>query len=250
MQRNICLIIEYDGTGYYGLQIQKKRSKNKFPTVQHEIQKALRRLFNMDIGINYSGRTDRGVHAKHQVVNFRIKTGISLLNIKKALNSFLPADIYIKKIESQPLGFHARYSVKSKIYRYIILNSKKYDVFERKYSWQVKEPLDINFMQECGSDLTGEKDFSLFALQPGKYKSCLRRLEKIKITKRGRFILIDIQAEGFLRGMARYLTGFLVQAGRHRITAEDIRKIFKTNSRNNLFKPAPAQGLYLWKVFY
>ncbi len=250
MEDNLRLIIEYDGTSYYGLQIQKKKSKNRFSTVQSEIEQALKKLFNKNIRINYSGRTDRGVHAKHQVINFKIETKISLLNIKKALNSFLPADIYIKKIDSVPLDFHARYSVKSKIYRYIILNSKKHDVFERNYSWQISEPLDIDFMQECASGLLGEKDFSFFALKAKKYKSCHRRVKEIKIVKKTKFVVIDIEANGFLRGMVRNMVGFLVSAGTGKIDKANIKRFKETKIKDNKFKPAPASGLYLWKVFY
>ncbi|MCD6584076.1 MAG: tRNA pseudouridine(38-40) synthase TruA, partial [Candidatus Omnitrophica bacterium] len=118
MVKNIFLEIEYDGTNYFGWQIQSKEKKAKGRTIQEKIQQALEKLFNRKVKINYAGRTDRGVHAYSQCINFKIDTNIPLKNIRLALNSFLPSDISIKRIKKVPLDFHARFNAKSKIYRY------------------------------------------------------------------------------------------------------------------------------------
>lgn len=250
MERNLCLIIEYQGTNYYGWQIQNHKYDKNRPTVQSEIEKALKKLFCRDIRINYAGRTDRGVHAKNQVVNFKTDTRIPLKNVKKALNSFLPPDINIKRVKFVPSSFHARFSVKSKIYRYLVLNSKKRDIFLRNFSWWITLSLDIQSMKAASEKIIGKKDFSVFAKQPGTYKTCVRTVKNIDIKKRGKMVYFDIEADGFLRGMVRNIISLLVSVGSHRIDKNLVGKIIRARDKSFLEKPALPQGLYLWKVFY
>ena len=171
--KNIFLEVEYLGTNYFGFQIQEKRPKNE-RTIQGVLEQAFKKLFKEKIRVTASGRTDRGVHAKAQVVNFKVDTRIPLANIKTALNSFLPADVRIKRIKRVPLGFHARFSAKSKIYRYLIYNHKEPSVFWKNFSWQVAESLDLNLMQEEAKKIIGRRDFSAFAKEAKKYRHCIR----------------------------------------------------------------------------
>jgi len=235
MEKNILLEIEYLGTNYYGFQIQDKKASSEI-TVQAVLEEAIKKLFKKKIRVVASGRTDRGVHAKAQVVSFKIDIKIPLNNIKRALNTFLPSDIRVKKAKEMPLDFHARFSAKSKIYRYLIYNQQQPSVFWKDFSWYLAGPLNINLMQAAAKKIIGRRDFSAFAKEAKKYQHCIREVKDISIKKKGKFIQIDIEAEGFLRSMARNIVSFLVNSA--------YNKPLRTN------KPAPARGLYLYKVKY
>ena len=202
MHKNILLKVEYLGTRYFGFQLQDKIGKREI-SVQQVIERALRRLFRQKVRITYSSRTDRGVHAYGQVVNFKTDKKIPLKNIKSGLNAFLPDDIRVKSARFAPFNFHARFSAKSKIYRYVILNKKEPTVFRQNLSWHIAKPLDCNTMQKIAVKIIGKKDFSLFAKEANSYKDCIREIKAIAIKKRGSFVYVDIEASGFLRNMAR-----------------------------------------------
>jgi tRNA pseudouridine38-40 synthase len=248
MEKNIFFEIEYLGTNYFGFQTQNKINKKEI-TIQSIFEKALSKLFCQSIKINASGRTDRGVHAKAHPFNFKVDTEIPLKNIKKAINSFLPFDIRVKKVKLVALDFHSRFSAKSKIYRYIILNSKEPSVFWSKFSWHFAEPLDISLMCQAQEKLIGLKDFYVFAKGAKKYKSCVRNLKKISIKKKKNFIYVDIEADGFLYQMARNIVYFLTDIGSKKITINQIEGILLQRIKF-IKKPAPAWGLYLKQVKY
>lgn len=248
MGENIFLEIEYVGTNYFGFQIQEKKDKSEI-TVQEVLEKALENLLREKVRITYSSRTDKGVHARAQAVNFTTDRDIPLSNIKRALNSFLPYDVRVRKVKRVPEQFHSRFWVKSKVYRYIISNKKESSVFWHNFSWHIDKVLNIDYMLAAAAKLVGKHDFSVFAKDAKKYKTCVREIKNISIKKRGGFIYIDIEADGFLRGMARNIVFFLVKAGKQGININDIRAILhKQVSYVN--KPAPACGLYLLKVQY
>jgi len=243
--KNILLKLEYAGGNYFGFQIQRKGQA----TIQGVLEKALAKLFREKIRVAASGRTDRGVHARAQVVNFKVTTKIPLPNIKAALNTFLPQDIRIRKVKLVPDSFHARFSVKSKVYRYTILNKKEFSVFWHNLTWQIKDNLDIKLMRKASGKIKGRRDFSVFAKEVKKYKDCVRDIKDISIKKRGGFIQIDIEANGFLRWMVRNIVSFLVRIASKNLPLREIPLILaKKTSYTN--KPAPASGLCLHKVIY
>lgn len=246
--KNICLEVEYMGTDYFGFQLQDKKQSKEI-TVQEVLEKALKQLFRHDIRITFASRTDRGVHAYGQVVNFKVNTAIPLVNIKRALNSFLPSDIRIKKIKRVPLLFHARFSVDSKVYRYVIFNRKTPSVFERDFSWYIEKSLDIERMKKISLQLIGKKDFFLFAKKAHRYEHCVREIKAISFRKRGSFIWIEIEGDGFLRYMVRNIVSFFVQVGTKTIELSGAMAILKGKLPYRNY-PAPAQGLYLLKVNY
>lgn len=248
MLKNIFLKVEYDGTNYFGFQIQNKKHSRE-ETIQAVIEAALEKLFNDKIRVVYTSRTDRGVHAYSQGVNFKVDTLIPLPNIKKALNYFLPQDIRVKKVKRVPLSFHSRFCVKSKVYRYIISVRKEPSVFERNFCWNISSALDLDKMKAISKRMTGKHDFSVFAKEAKKYKTCVREIKSIVIRKRGGYIYVDIEADGFLRGMARNIAAFLAAAGKGRISVQEALAVWR-NKAVYINKPAPAQGLYLWKVKY
>ncbi len=247
MQKNIFLELEYLGTNYFGFQIQTKAKQQN--TVQAELEKALAKLLRQKIRIAFAGRTDRGVHARGQVANFKADTKIPLSNIKRALNAFLPSDIRIKKVKKAPSDFHARFCAASKVYRYLIFNKVEPSVFAKDFAWHIDTPLDLERMKRISKKLIGKKDFWIFAKEAAKYKDCIRDLKDISIKKKDGFICIDIEASGFLRNMARNIVSFLVKVGTAKLSLKDAslileRKLAYTN------KPAPGCGLYLYKVRY
>jgi len=248
MQRNIFLELEYIGSNYFGFQTQEK-GKRKLPTIQEVLEKALEKLFREKIRITGSGRTDKGVHAKAQVVNFKVDSKIPLFNIKSALNNFLPTDIRVKKVKNVPDNFHARFSVKSKLYRYIIFNSREDSVFWRNSAWHVSMPIDLELMKKVAKRLIGKKDFAIFAKDAKQYKTCKRRVIDISIRKKANLIYIDVEAEGFLRNMARNMVSFLVKIAAKKILFKDLSSILNQKISYTK-KPAPAQGLYLYQVKY
>lgn len=247
MEKNIFLEIEYVGVNYFGFQIQPREHNQ--PTIQSVLESALAKLFKQKIRIIASGRTDRGVHAVCHPVNFKVNTNIPLKRVKRALNSFLPSDIRIKKIKKVPLDFQARFCAHSKIYRYIILNQKDPSVFWSSFSWHVPENINISLMRRISKEIIGKRDFSFFAKGSKGYNSCVRNLKKITIKKRSNLVYVELEADGFLRQMARSIVFFLVQAQADKISRKDIEAILAGRKRY-LKKPAPPQGLYLRRVKY
>lgn len=242
---NIKLVLEYEGTNYYGWQIQPD-----VPTVQGQVQEALRKVLNREITLVSAARTDRGVHAKGQVVNFKVSQCLPSVQLVRAINSILPPDIRVKKAEQVPDSFHARHSARCKVYQYFIYNHFMISPWVRRFSWWFKVPLNCELMTEAASYLIGKHDFSSFQNKGSPSSSSVRVVEKIKINKRGFLINIQLRADGFLYKMVRNITGTLVEVGRGKISPEDVYEILKARDRKKAGPTAPPQGLFLWQVFY
>ena len=246
--RVIFLEVEYIGTNYCGFQIQNSSRPDEV-TVQEVLEKALKKLFVRDIRVEYTSRTDSGVHARAQGVAFTIDTGIKLSKIKLALNSYLPFDIRVKKILEYEKGWRVRYAVASKVYRYKIDNKKEQSVFDYDFSWQVRQPLSLTLMRQAAALIIGKRDFSMFAKKAKKYDNPVRTVKDIIIRTRGRFIFIDVEADGFLRGMVRNIVAFLVAVGLEQMTLKQVKDVL-AKKQYYMNKPAPAKGLCLWKTNY
>lgn len=244
--KNIKLTISYDGTNYHGWQKQK----NKL-TIQGVIESKLKLITGEDIRLIGSGRTDAGVHAINQVANFKTRSELDPIVIKKALNSLLPEDIYIKDAKYVPLDFHARYMARSKTYEYRILNRREPDIFNRKYHWHVIPPLDMENMSKALSMLVGSHDFSSFKSSGSSVLNPIRTVFRAEIISDSAGILkIVIEADGFLRHMVRNIVGTVVQLGYGKIDIDKFRKIFEARNRQLAGKKAPARGLFLLDVRY
>jgi len=189
------------------------------------------------------------VHAKAQGVSFAVGTKIPLKNIKRALNSFLPYDVKIKKIKAYPENWRVRYAVKSKIYRYTVCNAKEQSVFDHDFSWHIIAPLSITAMKKAAVMVKGKKDFSLFAKDAKHYENPVRYVKAIKINRKKQFIYIDIEADGFLRNMVRNVVSFLELVGSGKIALNKAKNIL-ARKEPYANKPAPAKGLCLMKVNY
>ena len=244
--RNIKLVIAYDGTNYHGWQVQPNKR-----TIQGTIEAQLKKIIAEEVRIIGSGRTDAGVHALNQVANFKTHSDLSPDIIRKALNSLLPEDIYIKEAEYVPLNFHARYMAKAKIYEYRILNREEPDIFNRRYHWHVIPPLDIDKMKEALSMLIGTHDFSSFMSSKSSVKDPVRTIMRAElIEEKNKFLKIIIEANGFLKHMVRNIVGTLVQLGYGKISLDKFKYIIEAKDRREAGKKAPARGLFLVEVKY
>ena len=245
--RNIWLEIEYDGTNYAGWQVQAPQKKK---SIQEVIEKTLCKILQEKVRITGSGRTDSGVHALAQVANFKTTNDIRPDKLRLALNSLLPKDISISKVEEVPLDFHSCFDAKSKIYRYQILNRRFPSAHLRNTAYFYSYPLDLKLMQNEARCLLGKHDFKSFRASDKKERSSVRRIKKIKITQKRGIISIEIEADGFLYNMVRNIVGTLIEIGRGRFSEGSLKKILLGKNRKLAGPTALAKGLSLVKVKY
>src|SRR4030043_305297 len=244
--RNIKLLIEYDGTNYQGWQVQPKG-----PTIQGVLQEKIGLLTGEPVQLFGSGRTDSGVHALGQVAHFKTQNQMDMPTIHRALNSLLPRDIVIQKVEEVDEGFHARKHSKSKVYEYRILNRNLRSAFHRGYVWYIPQKLNLTEMKKATLSLIGEHDFSSFRSVGTPTRTAVRRVIRAE-WKRGRdgLIRFEIEANGFLKQMVRAIVGTLVEVGKDKISVKEFRKILESKERRNAGPTAPAHGLFLKEVKY
>ncbi len=244
--RTIKLIIEYDGTNYLGWQVQPRG-----PTLQGVIEEQLTRLTGETVHLIASGRTDAGVHAFRQVAHFKTLSTMSVLSIQKALNSLLPKDIAIRKVEEVGDLFHARKSARSKVYEYRILNREIRSVFDREYAWHIPQKLDLEQMRKAAQSLIGEHDFSSFRSVGSSTRTAVRKVIRAdwKKSKDG-MLRFEIEASGFLKQMVRALVGTLIEVGRGKMSPEEFQGILQSKDRRRAGPTAPAHGLFLKEVKY
>lgn len=243
--RNLKLTIEYKGTNYAGFQRQPDQL-----TIQEVLEKILSRILQEEVALTGAGRTDAGVHAKGQVVNFPSKSVMECGRMKWSANSLLPVDIVIREAVEVGESFHARYDAISREYRYIILNRDFPSPFWHDFAYYFRHLLDLNAIQEAGITLEGKHDFSSFCVAESKPDECVRELEKLDVTRENDLIYLDIKANAFLHNMVRVIAGTLLQVGTGELKPEQVRSILKAKDRTKAGPTAPAKGLFLMKVNY
>ena len=245
-KKNIKFILAYDGSRYHGWQRQKNGE-----TIQEVIEDQLYLMTQERIKLIASGRTDAGVHALNQVCHFITSTKLSPQTLQKGLNSMLPEDIFIKQADYVHLDFHARYSARSKIYEYRIINRPEPDIFSRFYSWHIQKKLNLDEMKKCLSILIGEHDFTAFKSTGSKNKNPVRNILRAEIdnTNPGRVNFL-FEADGFLRHMVRNIVGTMVGVGLGKMDYRDFIYIFESKDRCQAGIKAPPQGLFLIDVKY
>tara|TARA_B100000900_G_C20576426_1_gene715523 strand:+ start:703 stop:1443 length:741 start_codon:yes stop_codon:yes gene_type:complete len=244
---NYQIIIEYLGTNYIGWQIQKKGF-----SIQSEIQKALSKVLKKKIKINGSGRTDSGVHAKGQSANFifnqEIKDKYKFLS---SVNFFLKyKSISIIKINKKNINFHARHSVKKKIYKYIIYNRETNSPMYKNRAWFLKKELDFKLMKKGIKFFVGKHNFSSMRSASCSAKSPIRAVTKAKIIKNSNKLTIIFESKSFLQKQVRSMVGCLKYVGENKWKPEKIKTVIKSKKRELCAPPAPPEGLYLEKVLY
>ena len=244
--RNIKLVIEYDGKEFNGWQKQPDKLN-----IQGTIEKAIETITGEQANLTASGRTDRGVHALGQVANFKTNSEFPIEKMAIAINANLKKSIRILSAEEVDEKFHSRLTCKKKTYRYIINNSKYGTAIYRNLEIHIPMKLDIEKMQEAIKYFEGEHDFKAFKASGTSSKSSVRTIYKAEVKQGANDrIFIELTGNGFLYNMVRIISGTLVEVGMGKIKPEDIKKIIKSEKRENAGKTLPPQGLYLVKVEY
>ncbi len=249
-KRNIALIVSYDGTNYNGFQRQD------FPcvAVQNILEDRLAKIFGEKIVMTGSGRTDAGVHALGQVVNFFTDGRIEVEKIPLAASGVLPPDIVVREAWEVDKNFSALHSATSKIYLYKIQRGKTLNPFTKNFAWHIPFSLDVDKMRTALKILEGEHDFSTFKAASNTNMNPVRTIFETEIFSEQIFdaeiLTIKIHATGFLYHMARNIVAAVVAVGRERLSLENFQKIFDAKDRKLAPATAPACGLCLYKVFY
>ena len=239
----IKCIVAYDGTLFHGWQIQPN-----VRSVQEEIQKALYKITHENIVIHSSGRTDAHVHAHSQVFHFDTTKALPEKQWIRAINHFLPDDVYIKDSFIVDESFHARYSAKAKEY-YYLLSTNDYDPFSRNYIYQYPYGrLDLEIMQEAARVFIGEHDFGAYCVYD-HLGTTTRTLYSFEIEEHDGLFTFKIKGNGFRRYMVRHIVGGVIQVGAHRKDIVFLKDLLDHPDRKCLFKAEP-EGLYLEHVFY
>lgn len=244
--RNFKIIIEYAGAAYVGWQRQKNGV-----SIQQLLEEAFGQITAGKVTLVGSGRTDAGVHAINQVANFRSPTMLPVERLFRGVNSILPPDIVVKKLEEVPLDFHAQRDVIGKVYVYRICNKSLRPVLGREYFWFIRFPLDLEKMREAAQYLLGTHDFSCFCATGTDVKDRVRTLTDIAVeTGPDGLIEITVEARGFLKYMVRNIVGTLTEVARGKRRPEEMKEIIHSRNRNIAGATAPACGLFLKEVRY
>jgi tRNA pseudouridine38-40 synthase len=243
--KNIKLTIEYEGTNYWGWQIQ-----NNLSTVQGELKKAISIATGEEIHLIGSGRTDKKVHSLGQVANFITNSNIPGEKYKYLLDFLLPEDISIVDSEEVDINFHSRFDAIRKKYKYIVYNQKLPSAIYRNFSYHVKDDLNIDDMVQASKYFIGTHDFTSFKVSKTIKPNNIRTIYHINIEKKGDIIEFTFEGNSFLHNMVRIIVGTLIYVGKGRIKKSQIPGIILDKNRDKAGITAPPQGLFLEKVFY
>ena len=241
--KNYKLLIQYDGTNYAGWQIQKNSI-----TVQQNISEATKTLLKVDVNLIGSGRTDSGVHALGQVANFRTENAIDIYRFRHSLNSILPLDISIVKMEETNEDFHARFDAKKRSYIYLMTQIKS--PFYKNYSYFYPSKIDLEKLNEISKYFLGEKDFTSFSKKNNAIDNKNCTVFDLRWKKNGDLILFYIKANRFLHGMVRAIAGTILKSQISENPVQLIMDIFKSQNREAASDSVPSKGLFLYKVEY
>jgi len=243
--RHFLLTVAYDGTGYSGFQYQENAI-----SIQAVLERHLAKLFSEPIRVRGASRTDAGVHALGQRVQFRTRNfGIPFEKIKWALNRSLPANILVREILPIDESFHL-HSTLSKTYIYQILNQEEADPFQASFFWHIRNPLDFSAMERAAKYFIGEHDFAAFRASGYQTKTSVRQMFKSEWLKEGNQLTFLINGNGFLYHMVRNMVGTLVEVGMGKYDESRIPEIIASGDRKFAGVTAPARGLFLKEIFY
>jgi len=239
------LTIEYDGTGYHGWQVQPGMS-----TIQGVLEHAMERIIGTHVHVKGAGRTDAGVHATGQVASLRADFRYPPDILQRALTSLLPPDIVVTRVDGAPDGFDAQHWAQWKRYRYTLLTRSFPSALERRYTLFVPHPLKIDSMAEAAGMLIGEHDFTSFQAAKSSVDHPIRRVFATEFRQQGDHLFFEIVANGFLRHMIRIIMGTLMDVGRGKLGAGDIKVILEARDRNRASKTLSPHALCLLEVGY
>ena len=242
---NLLLNFSYDGTNFYGYQKQPNKR-----TVQGEIEKVLSTLFQEEVKIYASGRTDAKVHAINQYANFKIEhLKFDIEDLCYRMNKLLPNDIVIKKISIVDDNFHARFNAKYKVYE-MLINFKEKNPFYRNYVVDSFSNVSIKKCKEIAKYFIGKKNFMNYCSKEEDENNFIRTIYDFKILVRNGKYIFKITGNGFMKYMVRKIIGVLIEIGKGKLTKEFIKENLDVTSRNIVTYTAEPQGLYLFKIYY
>ena len=243
--RNIRCVLTYDGSDFSGWQMQPG-----LRTVQETLETAIDSLGGRPVRVNASGRTDAGVHAVGQVVNFYADLKIPSDKLVKAINAHLPADVVVRSAEDVPQAFDANRDARRKLYRYVIHDGPTAEVFLRRYCCRSRRRLDAAAMARAAAPLRGRHDFHSFETEWPNRLSSVRTITHLAVNRMGDWIWLDVEADGFLYNMVRAIAGTLMNVGRGYWPESEVAEILKAEDRTRAGPTAPAEGLFLMRVTY
>ena len=241
------ILIEYAGTNFRGWQNQKKGK-----TIQGLIQDKISKLIKEKIILLGSGRTDSGVHAVEQSAHFDCQTKITQSDkFLKSINYFLNKEgVSVLMIRKRNKNFHARFSAKMRIYKYIIINRISGPVLEKNRGWHIMKKLDLNIMKKGTKKLIGTMDFSTFRASSCRAKSPIKTMKSVKINHLNNKIVIEFKSQSFLQHQVRSMVGCLKYLGEKKWSLKKFENVIKSKKRILCAPPAPAEGLFLARIIY
>ena len=240
---NYKITIQYDGTQYAGWQIQENAT-----TVQEVIIQSIEKILQEKINLIGAGRTDAGVHALGQVANFTTTRELDLYKFKYSVNSILPSDISIAKVELAEENFHARFSAKKRSYIYLVANHKS--PFFDRYSYTLFFDFDQKKLNDLASALIGNQDFTSFSKVNTEVQNKFCEIYEARWRRQKNFFIFYIEANRFLYGMVRGIVGTILKSYSSDEGINNLKNIILQRDRNAAADSAPAKGLFLYKVKY
>lgn len=236
------ITVSYDGSKYYGFQ-----RLNDLPTVQKELEDALTIINKSEVLVKGSGRTDRGVHALGQKCHFDLDVNVPPVRLINAINSLLSKYIRVIDCKLVDKDFHARFSVKKKIYKYII-NLGEYNLFKEDYQYNYNNKLDVDKMIRASKYLIGRHSYRVFV--SGERDNYDSEIFDIRFDMISDILNITFIGKSFYRYMVRNMVGALMLVGRNKISLDEFKSMIDSNSNKYTYMTVPANGLYLESVEY
>ncbi|BDA39253.1 tRNA pseudouridine synthase A [cyanobacterium endosymbiont of Braarudosphaera bigelowii] len=244
--KRIALIIQYSGNRFHGWQRQPYHR-----TVQEDIENTIAKSLGYKVSIHGAGRTDAGVHATAQVAHFDYVGPIPPKRLAKVINRYLPEDILIRNSEEVSTNWHARFSAQWRRYRYTLYTNKNSNLFVKSFSWHYyRYPLKIKLMVDALTSLLGTHHLTAFRKEGSQRTHSWVEIQDIECYRKGAFVHVEIQANGFLYGMVRLLIGMLVEVGIGKLSLANFNQIWRNQGRKHVRHSAPANGLCLLGVGY
>jgi tRNA pseudouridine38-40 synthase len=241
---HLLAILEYDGTEFVGFQSQKY---GHLRSIQDEFERALAECAGKQVRIVGGGRTDAGVHASGQTASFKIEWPYDLDTLQRALNAKLPRDLAVKALREVQDDFSARYSARSRTYRYTVLNTPVRSPLQERYALWVSSPLDVEPMQAAAHVLVRRKDFGAFGTPP-RGDNTVREIKQARVWREGSHVMFEFEADAFLYRMMRRLVGSLLKVGLGQIGVGEFQEMVERKRRAG--DSAPPHGLVLVQVRY
>jgi len=247
MPQRLKLIVAYDGGAFAGWQSQAHRN-----TVQDKLEHAFQKIAGVRVRAHGAGRTDAGVHALAQCAHVDLPNQrLSAEHWANALNASLPATIRVLRCQYVSQNFHARFSATEKVYRYRILAAPILPPHELGRAWHISAPLDVDLLRGASKEFVGTHDFAAFAASRGKKETdSIRTIRSVRVRKTGSCITIEVAGDGFLYKMVRLMVGAMMRVAQRKLDAKEIAEQLKSGRADTSRVVAPAEGLYLIKVWY